>query len=378
MSSKKPVVCHMTIALMPFDPRIFHKECAALVKAGYEVHLVVRHKRDEVVDGVHIHALPEPPNRAAKILFWPWVVYRKVLSLRPLPAVCHFYDPPMLLAGMALRLKGFKVIFDVRENVADQILTKYYIPKGLRKIASLVYRFAEAIMTSGMATVHVLDSIACRYRHPKVVVRNLPKLSVIPSGLSRARRKCPRLIYVGGITIHRGAITMIELAGELKRRKVDFELRIVGETAIAKTEQKMRAMIAEKSLEKEVALLGQMPYEQALLEVASADIGLCVLHPIPNHLNSLATKILEYMQYELPVVASDFPCWREYVTGTGSGVLVDPLDVEKIADGVQWLLERPDEMRRMGQRGRKAVLERYNWEKEQEKLLAFYERLLSR
>ena len=58
MSSARPAVC--VISTHPtFGHRIYYKESLSLVKAGYEVHLIVRHDRDEVVDGVHIHALPQ-------------------------------------------------------------------------------------------------------------------------------------------------------------------------------------------------------------------------------------------------------------------------------------------------------------------------------
>jgi glycosyltransferase involved in cell wall biosynthesis len=378
MISAKAVVCHISIMHDPFDVRIYHKECRALVEDGYEVHLVVPHSRNEVVGGVHIHALPPSSSRLAKIFVYPWLAYRKVLSLRPRPVVCHFSDPGTLPAGMALRLKGFKVIYDVRENVADQILSKEYIPAVLRKPMTWIYRFIEGITSSGMATVHVLDSIARRYRLPRVTVRNLPKLNVKPVSVERAGHDRSRLIYIGGVNRLRGALTMIELAGELRRRGMDFQMRIIGPWEEDGIEQDVKKAIADARLSEQVVATGPVPYEQALAEVAAADIGLCLLHPVPNYLNSIATKILEYMQYELPVVASNFECWQEFVTDVGSGIQVDPLSIPEIADAIQWLLDRPDQMRRMGERGRQAIERQYCWEKEKQKLLDFYAYLLGR
>jgi len=79
MSSARPAVC--VISTHPtFGHRIYYKESLSLVKAGYEVHLIVRHDRDEVVDGVHIHALPQSSSRLAKIFLWPWLAFWKVLT----------------------------------------------------------------------------------------------------------------------------------------------------------------------------------------------------------------------------------------------------------------------------------------------------------
>ena len=160
------------------DDRIFHKECLALVEAGYLVHLVAVHDRDEVIRGVRIHVLGPVANRMVRMLFRPWQIFWKILSLRPRPFLCHLHDPELLPMGVALQLAGFKVIFDVHENIAAQILSKPYLPKRLRGFCARGYRILEGVLTSRMATVHVLDSIARHYPFPKVVVRNLPKLDV--------------------------------------------------------------------------------------------------------------------------------------------------------------------------------------------------------
>jgi glycosyltransferase involved in cell wall biosynthesis len=79
----------------------------------------------------------------------------------------------------------------------------------------------------------------------------------------------------------------------------------------------------------------------------------------------------------LPVIASDFPLWREIVEEAGCGLLVDPKDPQAIADAMQWILDHPEEAAEMGRRGRAAVEARYNWEAESAKLVSLYRRLLS-
>ena len=370
----RTTICHVTTVHDPFDARIFHRECAALADAGYDVHLVACGAAEGTVAGVHLHGLPLPPNRLARILVWPMKAYRAALALRP--AVIHFHDPELLPGAWLLRLAGWCVVYDVHENVAADIATKPYLPRWLRPLAAGVYRLVEAALAAGMPTVHVLDRVARRYRPPKVVVRNLPPAGPRPS-LPRPLPGCPaRLVYVGTVSTDRGALAMVDLAGELRRRRVEAVVRLVGPVHERGLAYALRQRIAENDLTERVTLDGPVPYDRIRTVLDEADLGLCLLEPTPNYANALPAKVLDYMAAGLPVVASAFPAWREYVADTGAGVLVDPHDLSAVADAVQRLLGDPDRLRAMGRRGREAVETTYCWEKERGALLDFYARVL--
>ena len=82
------------------------------------------------------------------------------------------------------------------------------------------------------------------------------------------------------------------------------------------------------------------------------------------------------MSAGIPVIASDFPLWREIVDGEGCGLLVDPLDPKAISEAIIYIFEHSKEAEAMGKRGRRAIEERYSWHKEEKKLLCLYRRLL--
>lgn len=85
----------------------------------------------------------------------------------------------------------------------------------------------------------------------------------------------------------------------------------------------------------------------------------------------------EYMSAGLPVIASDFPLWRQIIDGAGCGLLVNPMNPEAIASAMRWILEHPAEAEEMGNRGRKAVESTYNWDTEAAKLKDLYKKLLA-
>jgi glycosyltransferase involved in cell wall biosynthesis len=284
----------------------------------------------------------------------------------------------LLVLAPLLRVRGLRVVYDVHENVPADLLYKPYLGRVGRHLASWGYCLVERLLIGGVATVHVLDEIARNYRMPKVVVRNLPRLDA-PVAPPRPADRPPgraRIVYCGIIAADRGAVTMIQAAEELRRRGADCDLLLIGNILDPQLRRAMTETIDRADLADRVRLAGPMPYAQAMAEVAASDVGLCLMHPSPNNLVSLPNKIFEYMWMGLPVVVSDFPKWREYVGHTGAGLQADPTSPRRIADAVQWLLDRPQERRRMGESGKRAVADGYCWEKEQGKLLEFYRKLL--
>jgi glycosyltransferase involved in cell wall biosynthesis len=108
-----------------------------------------------------------------------------------------------------------------------------------------------------------------------------------------------------------------------------------------------------------------------------ADIGIvCKLPKAGRAETSIPNKLFEYMSVGLPVIASNFDHWKEIVIGNRCGVCVDPKRPEEITKAIVFLKNKPEERKKMGKRGRKAILNKYNWKKEELKLINLYKKII--
>lgn len=150
-------------------------------------------------------------------------------------------------------------------------------------------------------------------------------------------------------------------------------LALGGNFASEQHEQELRALPGWRAVD----FRGWLSREGVARLLGDSRAGLVLLHPRTAYYDSLPIKLFEYMAGAVPVVASDFPLWRSIVGESRCGILVDPRDPSAIAEAARWILEHPTEAEIMGQRGRAAVLERYNWNGEYPRLIQMYDRLLS-
>ena len=79
----------------------------------------------------------------------------------------------------------------------------------------------------------------------------------------------------------------------------------------------------------------------------------------------------------LPVVCNASPFNQAVVEHYHCGICVDPENLEEVAGAIRYLLDHPEEARKMGENGRRAVKEKFNWGIEEKKLLALYTDILA-
>lgn len=360
-------VVHLTSVHPRYDARIFLKECRSLANAGYDVSLVVADGQpDEERDGVKIYGVDKASSRIERIRKVTGHVYRKALALDA--EIYHLHDPELMPIGLKLKNKGKKVIFDAHEDLPLQLLNKHYYKKWILKILSklaALYEFHacrqfDAIVAATPTIRRKFDDINSH----SVDVNNYPVLEEVITGERRfdgLRSFC----YVGGIGKARG---IFEVLRALDYCSQELNLSLAGGFSSKDVDLEVRALPQWKRVD----FKGFVARDDVAKIYQSSFAGLVTLHPIPNYLDALPVKMFEYMGAGLPVIASNIPLWVDIILEEQCGLCVDPLNPRAIADAIMYLYKHPDKAQEMGKNGQKAVLQKYNWSREEDKLISLY------
>ena len=366
-------VCMMTTVHEPFDTRIFRKEAQSLKDAGFEVVLIAKHEKSETIDGISISGLPRPRSRFDRIFLLTWRVF--FLALRKKADMYHFHDPELILIGILLKIfTKAKVIYDVHEEFPMEILSKEWLPSFSRKWVSRGVGWIEKVASNVFdAVIAATPNIASHFPDKKVtVIQNFPRLDEIgPETNIEFRNRPNRITYVGDIREVRGACEMVQ-AMELLPDIMNVKLYLAGRFNPPTLEMKLKNLPGWKHVE----FLGWRTKKQVTKLFNTSRAGLVLLHPLPNHINALPNKLFEYMAAGLPVIASNFPLWRKIIEDNKCGILVNPKDTRSIANAIRYIIEHPEDSKKMGMRGRETVEKKYRWEIEEDKLVSLYHNLL--
>jgi glycosyltransferase involved in cell wall biosynthesis len=283
--------------------------------------------------------------------------------------VVHFHDPELIVMGLFLRLFGKKVIYDVHENVRQDILHKIWIRKSCRillsKVAVLLEYMASIFFNGIVAATPI---IANNFSNKNTFfIRNFPPLRKQEKYVESNDKK-NIIIYIGTLSEARGIKQLIAASEYLEGVA---ELWLLGGWVNHAFKSECENMIGFKNTK----YLGIVSHEDVNKILSKASVGLCTLHSIDTFKDSYPIKVFEYMQNGLPVLMSNFPMWQELFED--SVEYADPLNPIQIAKKIKLMLGNPTRLREMSAKGRILITEKFNWDLESRKLLDLYSRILN-
>lgn len=326
-------------------------------------------KGDEIKNNIHILDVGKPSSsRFVRFFSTTKKIYRKALEINA--HIYHFHDPELIPYGIKLSKEGKKVLYDVHEDVPRQILNKPYFSKFFARIVSKCFelyenysiRYFNAIVC---ATPYICNRFVKLNRN-SIDVSNFPIPEESPV-VAEHNSKAGNLCYIGNITLNRGIMQTIQA---LKVIKSDVSFNLAGlpdRDAKKIIDEAMTSEISEK-----ICFHGFVGREEIYEILSKSHIGLVLLSPIPNYIDSLPVKMFEYFLAGIPVIASDFPLFKSIVEENNCGICINPHDASQLANAVDRLIQDPETRKTMGNNGRQLVLNKLNWNNEKIKLLNIY------
>ncbi len=167
------------------------------------------------------------------------------------------------------------------------------------------------------------------------------------------------LVYVGEMSAWHGIDVLVRAMALLGE---DYRALILGKNA-----EILKPLAVELGVLDRLVFTGPVPHEEVPLYIAAADLGAAPYDPAGVRdmerfgFYFSPIKLFEYMACGKPVVASDIDIVGDIVKDNGCGVLAKPGDPGSLAEAIRSLAGSPHG-ESMGASGRKACVEKYNWE----------------
>lgn len=361
-------VCHLTSVHPRYDVRIFHKECFSLKEAGFDVYLIVADgKGDEIKEGIKILDVGKRENKLKRIIFSTKDILKKARALNA--CIYHFHDPELIGVGLKLKNEKKQVIYDIHEDYYKQIFLKHGLIMPVKWIIAKCYRFMEmSIFRFFSALIVPQPKMLRNYTGCNKNVRsicNFVKLS--DSDIVSQNFEKPYIYHGGGLSEVRGLMNMIN-AMEFVRS--DINLIIAGpiSDALLQRVKNLKGWAKTK-------YLGLLSYKESILYYKNSEIGLILYNNVGQYYLSYSIKLFEYMSYGKPVIMPDFGEWTKFNRENNCGVNVDVTDHVAVANTIDLLMEDIAWRHQLGRNAMEAIIKKYNWPSEAEKLVQLYDSL---
>ena len=379
---------------VPFDRRVW-LECQALTSAGYQVSVVCpKGKGDpsrEVIQHVKLFKYRPYAPGGSKIGFITEYVYSFTatlwLTLKARRsgrfAILQACNPPDIFWPIAKLLRALdrtRFVFDHHDLCPELFESRFpdgpRLPyRGLRALERITHRTADHVIATNDSYREIAIRRSGKAPADVTVVRTGPDPRRLHRGEEDpAQRRGRQFLaaYIGVMGPQDGVDIVVRAADvivhELKREDIAFTLIGSGDCF-----DELVALRDELGLGGHVEFTGRAPDELVGRILSTADIG---LSPDPkNPLNDVSTmnKTMEYMAFELPVVAFDLRETR--VSAGDAAVYATPNDVHDYARAIVALAD--DEQRRalLGKIGRERVEDELAWSHQERAYLDVYGRL---
>lgn len=281
-------------------------------------------------------------------------------------------DLDTLLAAYMLHDKlGIKILFDAHEVYPEQLSYEMRSEFWHSFYTALEKKLVKFISGGMTVCESIADYFADHYRAPGfVTIWNVPTVRLQPdASILQHRSERRKILYHGAYFQYRGLDEIIEASRFVNN--ADFVFRGIGGY-----EKELKALAARVGVEDRVRFESPVPVFELIPTASQCDIGLNpFINVCKNTEFALPNKFFEYMMAGLALASSDLVEMRSLTTKLDNGILFPSLQPKMIADTLNEILARPNQIDHMRLKSYEAARTTFNWECEEQKFTCFFEEL---
>ncbi|MFC1700094.1 glycosyltransferase family 4 protein [Patescibacteria group bacterium] len=296
-------------------------------------------------------------------IFLKSVAYTKIFSeYKPDLVFAHFMAAPSTMAMISARILG--VPFAVSAHARDITVEAEYVEEKIRlaKFITICNKNAYNYLLR-MSNVDNPSNVHLIYHGVdfEKLLKSVPKVNI--------RKSVPVLLSVGRFTEKKGYKYLVEASKILRDRKIAHEIKIIAAGPLYKN---IQMSIKKYKLEDKIEILGGgqgLPFTKVAKYYRIADAYVFPSIETSNgDMDGVANVLLEAAAFKLPIVATDSGGTTEVIRNNETGVVVPQRDPEKLADGIQVVLQDKDFAKNIGENAYNYVLKRFNLDENIKKL----------
>jgi glycosyltransferase involved in cell wall biosynthesis len=363
------------------DPRVY-AEAKSLVQAGYEVTVIAwdtgrHHPARQNWDGINIVRVTTPlasrPGSAwllwNRLNFYLWQrrAFRQTLALNRENRldVIHCHDFDTLAIGTRLKSKlGLPLVYDAHEIYGYMVAENRprWIPRILLWQEKRLVKKVDRIINVSEARKRYFESITDK---PISVIMNCKPLQSLE--YQPPNNEKFTVLYIGGLYQDRGVLMLVHAAKELPGVQC-----LIGGIGFQDYVQTVKEECSRTS---NVTFLGRVPFEEVIPMTQRAD---CIFWMLSlgnfNNITGLGNKQFEAMACGRPIICTKGTYSGEVTEQEEVGLAVE-YNEQALKEAIVKLRDDPELRQKLGRNALKAAIAKYNWQKQEEKLLALYQTL---
>ncbi len=352
------------------DQRV-NRNCLALEKAGYNVTLIGRQKKDSLDLNKRSYQM-----HRMRLLFEKGPLFYAEYNIRLFcyllfhPTDLYFSnDLDTLMPNLILtKVNGRKLIFDSHEYFTEtpELTGRPVIQKIWKTIERFSIPFVKNLIT-------VNESIANLFKHKYgldfLVIRNIPREVKSSYFKSRAELDLPEnkkiiIVQGAGINKDRGIEELVEAMQYVHKNHL---LLIIGDGDVIDF---LKSRTKELNLSQRIQFIPKQALENLMNYTRNADLGLSIDKDTNlNYKYSLPNKLFDYLHAGVPILCSRLIEIEKIVNQYQIGDFIDNHEAKHIADKINSILENVEQLEHWKVNIQIAVGE-LNWEQEEQKLIS--------